>query len=405
MQKTICGSQSVVDVRRRSPDGQAGIQPHPVGKPIKTGACGGGITIVISDPLGYITHQRIGITILVDEATVDGDIKANVINAIKNRVDGVLSKQGGIGAIILYQMITGFDTIFIIAMQVDECGVAIGIAANPAVDPEHLGGAETCGVAVGSAGLVESIDALENQTVEPVGGHGAPLDLGPGDVGGQPGVGHDRLDNAIKAGVGGGQIGLEGRQPTGHIREQGIVGAVLVGEAGPVGAERKAEVVDPVLNGVDQGAAVKQAVAAVALDLMEAGGRGAVVVAVQGEELGQACGVVAHPAVQGDDVGNGELRLVEAAGGLQPLDQQLVEPIDGGDACGDGRSLVGAGQAAIACIPGDQLIQASARAADRRGEVGGVGGTGGGDGDHGRNGFKLPPCRIGNWQKPGLKVD
>ena len=74
--------------------------------------------------------------------------------------------------------------------------------------------------------------------------------------------------------------------------------------------------IQAVLNGVDQGATIELAIAAVGLDLVEAGGDTTFVIAVQHVEAGQARGIAAHPGVEGHDVGHGEHLLGQAAGGL-----------------------------------------------------------------------------------------
>ena len=209
-----------------------------------------------------------------------------MINPIENCIDGILGEQGSIGTIILYQVVTGLNAVLIIAMQGDEGSVACGVAANPAIDPEHLRFTEAGAVRIGGPGLVEGVDAAHDQVVEPVGGKGASLDLGPGVAGGQPRISHDRLDDAIQTGVGAGQIGFEGGQPAGHIAEQGVVVAVLIGEAGAIRADREAKVIKAVLNGVDQGAAVELAIAAVILNLMEAGGHAPFIITVELDEAG-----------------------------------------------------------------------------------------------------------------------
>ena len=164
--------------------------------------------------------------------------------------------------------------------------------------------------------MVEGVDAAHDQVVETVSGQGAALDLGPGVVGGQPRISHDRVHDAIQAGVGAGQIGFEGGEPAGHIAEQGVVVAVLIGEACAVGADREAEVIQAVLNGVDQGATIELAIAAVVLNLVKAGGHAPFIIAVQRNKAGQARGIAAHPGVEGHNVGHGEHLLNQAAGGL-----------------------------------------------------------------------------------------
>ena len=209
-----------------------------------------------------------------------------MVDAIKDRIDGILRKQGGVGAIILDQVVTGLNAILVITMQIDKRCVSIGIAADPTIDPQHLRFAQAGGVRVGRTGLVEGVDAAHDQVVESVRGQGAALDLGPGVVGGQPRISHDRVHDAIQSGVGAGQIGFEGGQPAGHIAEQGVVVAVLIGEARAVGAERKTEVIQAVLNGVDQGSAIELAIAAVILNLVKAGGHAPFIITVELDEAG-----------------------------------------------------------------------------------------------------------------------
>ena len=61
-----------------------------------------------------------------------------MVDAIIDRIDGILRKQGGVGAIILDQVVTGLNAILVIAMQIDKRCVSIGIAADPTIDPQHL---------------------------------------------------------------------------------------------------------------------------------------------------------------------------------------------------------------------------------------------------------------------------
>ena len=157
-----------------------------------------------------------------------------------------------------------------------------------------------------------------------------------------------------------------------------------------------------VLNGIDQGSAIEQPIAAIGLDLVEAGGVATFVIAMPADEAGQARGIAAHPAVEGHDVGHGEHLLGQAARGLQALDQEPVELIGGADALVEGRSLIRTGQAAVEGIPGDQLIEAGASAAVRRGEIGGInaGCVGGG---HGRGDNGLRPSLISDGRNIAFK--
>jgi hypothetical protein len=52
------------------------------------------------------------------------------------------------------------------------------------------------------------LNAGNDQAIKTIGGHGASLDPGRGNLGRQTWVGHDRLDDAIKARVGGGQVAI-----------------------------------------------------------------------------------------------------------------------------------------------------------------------------------------------------
>ena len=210
MEDAVGGCQAIIDVRGGGPLGEARIKPHPIGEPIEAGSGGGGITVEIGDPFGHITHLGVGVTVLINKTTINSEVKADVIDAIKDGVDGVLGEQCGVATIILNEVITGFDAVFVIPMQVDKCGESIGIAADPAVDPQHLRFAETSGVRVGGASLVEGVDAIDNQGVEAIGSLSTTLDLGPGDRGGEPRIGHDCLDEAVQTGVGAGEIGFEG---------------------------------------------------------------------------------------------------------------------------------------------------------------------------------------------------
>ena len=149
MEHAVRGSQAIIDICGGSRLGEAGIKAHPIGEPIETAARGGGISVVIGDPFGHIADLGVGVAIFIHKATINCDVEADVIDAIKDGVDGVLGEQGGIATIVLHQVVTGLDAVFVVAMQGDKRGVAIGITADPAIDPEHLRFAEAGGIGVG----------------------------------------------------------------------------------------------------------------------------------------------------------------------------------------------------------------------------------------------------------------
>ena len=380
----VGGGQAVVDVQGGRLLGKAGIQPDPIHQAIETAAGGGGIAVVIGDPFGHIADAGIGVAVLVLETPVGVDREADVIDAVIDGVDGVLAEQLGGGAVVLHQVVAGFDAVLVVAMALHEEGVARRVTLDPAIDPGHFRGAEAGVVPIGAPPFVEGGDARLDQLVEVVGGLGAAGDLNRGDGGLQAGVRHDRFHDAIEVAAAGGQIPLEEREPAGHIGEGGVVVAVLVGEAGAVGAERKTDVIDAVEHRVDQGAAVEAAVAAIALDGVKAGLRAVLIVAVQRQKELQALRVVlvAEPGVEGHDVGGQQHPLVEGVDRPQALGDQTVQPVRRGDAATDRTRLVGAGQAGIAGDPAEGLIQAAVAAAHGLREVGGVAG----DGGHGRRG-------------------
>ena len=392
----VGGGQAVVDVQGGRMLGKAGIQPDPIHHPIKTAAGGGGIAVVVGDPLGYIADAGVGVAVLVLEAPVGVDREPDMENAIEDGVDGVLAEQLGGGAVVLHQVVAGFDAVLVIAVALHKEGVARRDALDPAVDPGHFCRAQARVIAIGLAFGLEGGDSVLDQLVEVIGGLGPPLDLRPGDRSLQARIRHDRLDDAVEIAARVGQIHLQGGEPTGHIGEGGVVVAVLVGEASAVGAERKPDVIDPVEHRVDQGAAIEFAVAAIVLDGVEAGLRSVLIIAVQLKEALQALrmGGIAEPAVEGHDVCRGQHRFVEGADVPQALCQQLVQAVGGGDAGADRTGFVGAGQAGIAGNPAQGLIQASAAAADGAIAEGGVAG----DGAHGRAGKGKG---RGNPERPG----
>ena len=333
----VGGRQTIVDVQSGGVARQAGIQPNPVHHPIKTAAGGGGIAVVVGDPLGYIADAGVGVAVLVLEAPVGVDREPDMENAIEDGVDGVLAEEVGVAPIVLHEVVTGLAAVFVIAVPLHESCVAIRVALDPAVDPTHFSCAEACAIAIGLVCGLEGGDSVLDQVVEVIGGLGPPLDLRPGDRSLQARIRHDRLDDAVEVAARVGQIHLQGGEPTGHIGEGGVVVAVLVGEASAVGAERKPDVISPVEHRVDQGAAIELAVAAIVLDGVEARLRFVLIVAVQLLEALQALrmGGIAEPAVEVHDFCGGQHRFVEGADVPQALGDQTVQPVRRGDAAAD----------------------------------------------------------------------
>ena len=306
-------------------------------------------------------------------------------DAVEDCVDGVLAEQLGGGAIVLNQVEARLAAVLVVAVPCNETRQPRRVATDPAVHPAHLVGTQARGIGVRRALQLQGDDALEDQFVEPVGRLGAAADVGPGDVRLQAGIAHDRLDDAIERRVRRGQVHLQRGEPAGNIREQGVVVAVLVGETGAVGADREAEVVDAVEHGVDQRAAVEQTDAAVVLDAVETGLLAVFVVPVQrGEQLeALRTGRIAHPGVEGDDVGGREHVLAPGADGPQALHHERVEAIGRDQAGADRTGLVGPSQARVAGNPAEHLIQTGAAVADRGVEGSRVAGerAHGGDGE------------------------
>ena len=382
--EAIGGRQAVNDIDGGGEFGEAGIEADPIDHAIKTGAGGGGIAGVVADPCRHIAHQRVGIAVFVFEAAIAIDGEAQVIDAVVDRVDGVLAEQLGCGPVVLHQVVAGLAAVLVITVQGHKQGIAAWIAPDPGVEGAHLRLAQAGGVAIGQAFAVEGADALQDQLVEGVGGLGAPLDIGPGDAGLQAGVGHHRLHDAVEAGAGAGQIHLQGGEPAGHIHQGGVIGAVFIGQARAVGVERKTDVIDAVEHRIDQGTAVELAAAAIVLDGVVPGLDAVLIVAVVLEKgLQPLWGRgIAEPGVEGRDVGRGEHGFVQGADGPQALHQEGIESVAGGDAGGDGAGLIGAGQAGIGGDPAEHLVQPGAGAAGGGCQVGGVAG----DGAHGRGG-------------------
>ena len=86
------------------------------------------------------------------------------------------------------------------------------------------------------------------------------------------------------------------------------------------------------------------------------------------------------------------------------MNQKLVEPVGGADALVEGRGFIGSGQAAVEGIPGDQLIEPGAGAADRRSQIGGID-IGCVRGGHGRGDNELRQSLISDRCNIAFKVD
>ena len=312
-----------------------------------------------------------------------------MIDTVVDCIYCILAKQARCGPIILYEMVAGFAAVFIIAMQGHERGQALGITADPAIDPAQFSDTEAAGIAVSSTVLLQCCDARHNQLVEPIGGAGPGLEIDPGNRRLQPRVGHDCFNDSIQAGLAGGQICFERSQPAGHVTEGGIVGAVLIGEASGIGVEGEAEVIDAVQHRIDQGLAVELAIAAIPLNRVISSFDATFIVTMQGGEQCQAFGVrvIAHPGIQQDHISYFQHCFLQHTNRGQSLDQQAIEAIHSRESGGHGTGLIGARQAAIAGDPTQDLIEATAAAARWCVQIGrgGADRAGhGGDGDQGK---------------------
>ena len=78
-------------------------------------------------------------------------------------------------------MVAGLAVIFIIAMQGHERGQALGITADPGIDPAQFSDTEAAGIAVSCTVLLQCRDARHNQLVEPIGGACPGLKIDPGN--------------------------------------------------------------------------------------------------------------------------------------------------------------------------------------------------------------------------------
>ena len=96
--------------------GQAPIPAGGIHNSIKARASGGGITEVIVEPVGHVCDTGVGITVFVAEATVSTNLEADVINPIKHSIDKIKPELSGVCTIILYKVVSGFFSIFIISV-------------------------------------------------------------------------------------------------------------------------------------------------------------------------------------------------------------------------------------------------------------------------------------------------
>ena len=116
MQDAVSGGEAVVDTRSSSLHSKSRIQPHHVGEPIKARAGGGRIAVVIGDPLRHIAHLGVGFAVFIEEAAIGRKSETDVVDAIKDDVDGIAAEQGCGATIVLHQVVTGFDAFLVIAV-------------------------------------------------------------------------------------------------------------------------------------------------------------------------------------------------------------------------------------------------------------------------------------------------
>ena len=242
-------------------------------------------------------------------------------------------------------------------MQFDEPGQPRGVAADPGIDGDHIGGRDTpVAQAVGGG------QTVEDQLVQAVGAVGASGNVHLGRVLRQAGVGHDGVGDAVQSAGGVRMVGVELGQPGGHLVDGGVGVAVLVQKS--VVLDLEAQVVDAVGHGVDQRLPTVFEVAAVVLDQMEPGLLTVFVVTVQQGPFGEPVG--ADPGVHRHHFGRSEDAVAGRARGGGSHQDDLVHRVCGGCTPLQIGRGVGAGEAGVEENGFDQLVKARTGASVRR---------------------------------------